>query len=107
MRTGVTVVGVGLDGITTLGKFQLRLWDDLVEGESTTAQDLASVAMAMEVSMELGISWEEERPYQRIWPCCSGLSSTVQVVWPQWHFPLYVVILIDGIQKLMKREVVM
>jgi hypothetical protein len=42
------MICVSLDGITTFCELQLRLWDDLVEGESTTTEDLAGVAMAMD-----------------------------------------------------------
>ena len=31
--------------------------------------------------------------HQRTWPCCSGSSFAVHSVWPQWHFPLYVVMI--------------
>lgn len=44
------MVCISLDGIAALGELQLRLWNDLVECESTAAEDLASVAMAIERS---------------------------------------------------------
>ena len=47
MHTGVAVVGVGFDRITSLCELQLRLWDDLVECESTATEDFAGIAMAM------------------------------------------------------------
>lgn len=89
-RTRVALVGVGLDGITALGELQLRLGDDLVECESTAAKDLAGVAMAMK-KLDCSLKISAVRAYQRMCLAWSAESSTVQVVEPQWHFPLYVV----------------
>jgi hypothetical protein len=81
------MIGVDLDSITALGELKVRLGDDLVKCESTTTKDLAGVAMAMEKS-DCCLDVMGVRSYQRMCFCWSGLSSTVQVVEPQWHFPL-------------------
>lgn len=66
MPTRVTVVRVRLDIITTLGKVQLGLWNDLVEGKRSSSKDLAGVAMAREESEgNLGISGREAKDYTR------------------------------------------
>lgn len=41
------MVSVGFDTITTLGEFQLGFWNNLVEGEGSSSEDLAGIAMAM------------------------------------------------------------
>lgn len=53
VRTRVTFVGVGLERAGSFCHVQCRLWDDLVQGESTASEDLAGVAMAVEKLVEL------------------------------------------------------
>jgi hypothetical protein len=57
MCTGITLVGVSLDGIAALGERQLRLGNDLVEGEGTTAKNFARIAMAREKLDYQALCW--------------------------------------------------
>lgn len=47
--TRVTLVGVALKGLATLGDLEGVLGDDLVEGVGTATEDLAGVAVAQDV----------------------------------------------------------
>lgn len=49
LLTRVTLVGVALKGIATLGDGENVLRNDLVEGEGTSAEDLAGIAVAMKI----------------------------------------------------------
>jgi len=88
-RTRVTLVGVGLKRVASLGVLKVALGDDLVHGESTTTKDLASVAVAVDESQfTVRLSSAGSRSTnQRMCLLVSWSSLTVQVVWPQWHWP--------------------
>lgn len=64
MLTGVTLVGIGLGG--SLRDLEVVLGSDLVHGALASAKHLASIAVAVELSvycsyLDLGAAWTYQR----------------------------------------------
>lgn len=106
--TRVSVVSVAFESVFALCNGEVIFGNDLVEGVGAPTKGLASVAVAIggkvgqrvwcdgcgELDWGEDGGWRMRIAHQRTWAVVSSLA--VHSVWPQWHFPLKVVIVRDS-----------
>jgi hypothetical protein len=88
----VTLVRISFEGLLAFGEFEGGLGDDLVESKGAGRDGFACVTVANGIVRCYALN-TSKCIYQSTWLCCSVSSLASHVVWPQWHFPVNVVMM--------------